>query len=53
MESQKTGKKEAKAVTYLIEQYPDTKDQFVNALYKKWRNKKKKLEKIQENEQKR
>ena len=33
-----------------VEQYADTKDAFVNAIYKKLRNKKKKLDKIKETE---
>ena len=43
----KSGKKDAK-----IEQWADTKDAFVNALYKKLRNGQKKLGQIKELEQK-
>jgi hypothetical protein len=35
-----------------VDQYADTKDPFVNAIYKKLRNKKKKLDKIKETEDK-
>jgi hypothetical protein len=35
-----------------VEQYADTKDPFVNQIYKKLRNKKKKLDKIKETEDK-
>lgn len=36
----------------VVEQYADTKDPFVNQIYKKLRNKKKKLDKIKETEEK-
>lgn len=48
-DTQKT-KKDSIAKT--VEQYADTKDPFVNQIYKKLRNKKKKLDKINETEQK-
>lgn len=39
-------------ISKVVEQYADTKDPFVNQIYKKLRNKKKKLDKITETEQK-
>jgi hypothetical protein len=36
----------------MVDQYADTKDPFVNMIYKKLRNKKKKLNEIKETEEK-
>jgi hypothetical protein len=47
-ESQQKSKKDI-AISKAVEQYADTKDPFVNSIYKKLRNKKKKLDKISEN----
>jgi hypothetical protein len=46
----KQSKKDTKAPK--VDQYADTKDPFVNLIYKKLRNKNKKLEKIKETEKK-
>lgn len=48
-ESQSKSKKDI-AISKAVEQYADTKDPFVNSIYKKLRNKKKKLDKISETE---
>lgn len=45
-------KKDVTAVVKAVEQYAETKDPFVNQIYKKLRNKKKKLDKILETETK-
>lgn len=45
-------KKDVTAVVKAVEAYADTKDPFVNQIYKKLRNKKKKLDKILETESK-
>jgi len=47
-----TDTKKTKSIAKAVEQYADTKDPFVNSIYKKLRNKKKKLDKINETEQK-
>ena len=50
-DAQKTTKKEKEVhISKVVEQYADTKDPFVNQIYKKLRNKKKKLDKIKETE---
>ena len=49
-DSQKIKKEKDIHISKVVEQYADTKDPFVNQIYKKLRNKKKKLDKIKETE---